>query len=272
MPRKRGSLSSSDMAFIEKNVDKMSPSQIASQINRTITPVKRYIERNRLGKQYAQAREMGDKTETIILKELKRKPFYDLLRKQLSIAELDYFNNMWISILDQFNGDLFPSEELELKELILLDISKDRMMIDQKNLLDDREAYKKLLFTEMQLDPEDRDKDQVRFLRAEISAINDRTQSLVKSVRELTDKSDRLRKALKASREQRYKDIDNAKVSFSGWLKTLTKPELRAIVAKEMEIMRIAMEKERIRLAQYITYENNEIDKPILSSETVNED
>lgn len=269
--KKRGNLSLKEMAYIKKNVDNKSAAEIAATLNRTVAPVKRYIEANRLGKKYLQALQVGDKTELILLNELKKKPFYRMLKHQMSDLELEYFQESWISILKQFGGDIFASEELELKEFIMLEIIKNRMLTEKKLALLDKESLKKELHQQTLLPYMQQDREQVRYIRSEINAVEAKINNYVKEFQSLATKTDMIRKALKASREQRLHKIDQAKVNFGTWIRQLTDPEIRGKIARELEIMRLAMEKSKYELGQYITYSNKEVDKPILNSETVGE-
>jgi len=266
---KRGALSTADMDFIRDNVDEMSTGQMASILNRNEAPVIRYIKRLKLGKKYKMAREMGDKTEKMILEELKSKPFYKVLRKQMSVEELDYFHEQWVSILKQFNGDLFPSEELELKEFLLLEVLKNRTLTDKREWLEERESLKKELNRMLKLPIEDQDESHAKFLRQEISAASSHSNDCVRAFRDLSDKSDKIRHALKASREQRLKQIESQKTNFAEWLRQLTDPSIRAAISREMEIMRVATEKEKVRLGTLYEYPNKDVDLPVLNSENI---
>jgi hypothetical protein len=78
---------------------------------------------------------------------------------------------------------------------------------------------------------------------------------------------------MKATRADRYNDIDKSKESFTSWMKELlTNPSKRYALGIEMEKRRLAMEKEKGRLTQYHQYEDGIVDQPFLNHETVKED
>lgn len=266
---KRGALSEEDRAFVRENVDKMTPGEMGAHLNRTAEPISRYIRRQKLGKKYKQAKEMGDKTEHMILGELRKKPFYKILSRQLSIEEFEYFQEQWVAILKQFNGDLFPSEELELKEFLLLEVLKNRALLDKRKWLEERESLKKDLARENKLSPDEQDKDHMKFLRQEITHASSQASDCVKSFENLSEKSGKIRHALKASREQRLKQIESQKMNFAEWLRQLTDPSIRAAISREMEIMRLATEKEKARMGTLYTYPNKDVDLPVLNSENI---
>lgn len=270
--RKRGALSREDMEYITKNVDRFTPEEIAKALDRTVTPIKRYIKNNKLGQKYHQEIEAGEKTEHMILRELKNKAFYKNLKTQLSINEVEYFDQHWVNMVVQFSGDLYPSEEMELKELLILEILKNRESATERTRLERKDQLEKELNREMKLPKDERDMDYIRELRADITSVIAASTNYVKNFKDLCDRAEKMRKALYASRQDRAKDLMNAKIDFSGWLKQLDQYEDRNRIGREMELIRMAKDAAKKDLGSYHTYANKEVAKPILNAETVKDD
>lgn len=269
--RKRGALSVPDMTFIKNNVDRFTVEEMARALGRTVLPVERYIARNKLGKKYSPEVEAGEKTEHMILKELKLKAFYRNLTTQLSIPEVSYFCEHWVNMLVQFNGDLLASEEMELKELIILEILKNREGAAERERLVSIEELNREIKRARQLDAGVRDKEHVKYMQAEILSLRTASSTYVRNLKELCDRADKMRKALHASRELRAKDLQNSKIDFAAWLKWLDEYENRSRVGREMEIIKLAKQKEALRLSQYHVFSNKDVTKPILNAETVDD-
>ena len=81
-----------------------------------------------------------------------------------------------------------------------------------------------------------------------------------------------IQKDLKMARSERIKRVDDAKTTFSGLLKLLMDDEQRKQVGTDAEIMKMAMENSRNKLAQYHKYEDGKVDQPFLNHETLVDD
>ena len=81
LSRKRGKLSNEEMSYIEQNCFDLSLEEIASNLNRTIEPVRKYIDKKNL-----KARDLTD--DEHLLSTLRDRYYYKELYKQMS--EYDY--------------------------------------------------------------------------------------------------------------------------------------------------------------------------------------
>lgn len=268
---KRGALSTKEMEFIRANVGTMEPAVIAAHLNRNPEPIVRYISRNRVGKTFEEIRGEAEKTEQQIFNQLKTKSFYKNLKEQLSIAELDYFADHWVALVLQFNGDLAASEEMELKELLILEILKNRETSAEYGRMQLLDSLQSQIRDEMKKPPGVRDQELIGNLSSQASSIKVASSAYIKNFKDLCDRAEKMRKALHASRQDRVKHLENAKVDFVAFLKLLEEHGEKLKVGKEMEIIRTAKEKEQRRLAALHTFSDGKVDRPILSAETLNE-
>ena len=78
-----------------------------------------------------------------------------------------------------------------------------------------------------------------------------------------------LRKDLKATREQRIKRIEDGKSSWIGLIRMLEDEEIREKEGREMEIMAMAVDKNRKLISEYHNYADDTVDSPLLTPETV---
>ena len=263
------SLKSADMRFIRNNVDRLPPDKIAEAINRSLQVVLNYIQKERLGKAFAEIKAAGDISESQMLSELRSKKFYKNLKSQLLPVEIDYFEDHWISMLVQFGGDIMASEEMELKELIILEILKNRESAAEKDRLELKADLEKRVRQEKL---GNNDREMIRDLNQQILNCAAASTSYIKNFKELCDRADKMRKALHASRQDRVKSYENSKVDFVSWLKALDDHSQKLKVAREMEILKRAQEKERQRLYGHHKYANNEVNIPILNEDSIGTD
>jgi hypothetical protein len=107
-------------------------------------------------------------------------------------------------------------------------------------------------------------------MERQVASLKASQESLNKDYRELQTKKSTMLKEMKATREQRVKRFEDSKSSFAGWMAYLvSNPEITQSYGIEMEKMRLAMDKERERLAQFHKYTDETVDQPFLTPDTV---
>lgn len=269
---KRGALSAEEMKFIRDHVADMEPAVIAAHLNRTAEPIIRFIARNRVGQTFEEIKGESEKSERQIYHGLKVKSFYKNLKEQLTIQELDYFADHWVALVLQFNGDLAASEEMELKELLILEILKNRESAAEYNRLLVSEGLKEQIRDESKKSPALRDRDLIVELRRQLTDVQMASNAYIKNFKDLCDRAEKMRKALNASRHDRVKNIENAKIDFVAFLKLLEEHGEKIRVGREMEIIRQAKVKEAKRLSQLHAFSDGKVDRPLLNEDTVEYD
>lgn len=263
-----GRLKAADMKFIRDNVDKLPPDKIAEALNRKTSAILNYIQQERLGKAFKEVKDAGDVPDSEILRDLRKKTFHKDLKNQLMPSEIVYFEDHWISMVSQFGGDIMASEEMELKELIILEILKNRESAAEKSRIEMKLDLERQIKEERALGKL-ADRDTIRDLNQQILNCSAASSNYVRNFKELCDRADKMRKALHASRQDRVKSYENSKIDFAAWLKSLEDHSQKLKVAREMEVLRQAQIKERRRLYDNHKYANNEVAVPILNEDSV---
>ena len=266
---KIGSLTPEQIAYIEEQAQSQSVNEIAEHLNVKVNRVISVIQKKRnVLKQDGERRR-----DNQIMAELVSRPFYSGLKKQFSATELDYFNQEWISTVKQFNSDLLPTEETELKDLLILEIMKDQALAQNMQLKSRRETLLKSLSrveATMVNGVFDRDtQNLLNQIKSEIDRCEQKMNVNLENFKTLTNKSTESRKALAASRSQRITKIQNAKTNFTEWLRAIQDHETRKIIGKEMQTMKLAMENETGRLGEFHNFADGKPEIPLLSSETL---
>ena len=85
----------------------------------------------------------------------------------------------------------------------------------------------------------------------------------------LLNEQQKISKDLKATREQRIKRIEDGKSSWTGLIRMLEDEETREKEGRQMEIISMATEKYKQQLSNYHSFQDNTIDKPLLTPDTV---
>jgi hypothetical protein len=268
IPKKRGQLSLDEEKFIKESISKMTIEDIASHINRSTKPIKRFIEENKL----LATLDMGDDDDKEILRyRLHIKPFWSEIKKQFdnTSGELEYFENVWVSLLKQFREDVLPAEELQIKQFITIDILINRSMKERKRHIAETEKLQKAVDKEYEKKEELRDKAYLMNVETQLSFARNSIANYTNEYTKLLNEQQKISKDLKATREQRIKRIEDGKSSWIGLIRMLEDEDIREREGREMEILNLSTLKSISNLQKYHEYNNNEIDRPFLTPESV---
>ena len=266
-PRKRGQLGLEEEKFIRDNIGLLSIEQIADQLNRTVKPVERYISEAKIGLKTPDEQE-NDKT---LRQKLHAKTFWTEIERQFDkdSGELDYFEDTWIGLIKQFREDVLAAEELQIKQFITIDILINRSMKERKRHISDTEKLQVEVDREYALDEELRDGPKLANLETQLSFARNSIANYTNEYTKLLNEQQKISKDLKATREQRIKRIEDGKSSWIGLIRMLEDEEIREKQGREMEIMAMAVEKNKQLLSEYHQYADDGLDMPLLTPETI---
>lgn len=261
MTRKRGKLSNQEMNYIRQNCFDLSLEEIAQTLNRTIGPIKKFIDKENL-----KARDLTDQEH--LLSTLRTRYYYHELRKQMSDAEIIFFEHNWIDFYKQFNEDVTHTEEMQILEVIRTEILINRSMEDRQEVIRQIENLDRLINQELDKPDDTQDGQLIAVYQTQMGAMIGSKGSYINEHEKLLTKKERYLKDLKGTREQRKRVADDAKTNFSMWMRQLDSMEMKQKEGYDMEIQAIAAQKARKRLADFHSYEDGEVDQPLLNSET----
>jgi hypothetical protein len=268
IPKKRGQLSLDEEKFIRENYASSTLEQIAQALNRNIDPVKRYIDENNL----LLINESDESKGNELLKhKLHSKTFWSEIKRQFDAdtGELEYFENTWIGLIKQFREDVLPAEELQIKQFITIDILINRSMKERKRHIAETDKLQKLVDKEYDKPEDQRDIPKLANLETQLSFARNSIANYTNEYTKLLNEQQKISKDLKATREQRIKRIEDGKSSWIGLIRMLEDEEIREKEGREMEILSLATEKYKNKLSEYHTFQDNTLDKPFLTPETV---
>ena len=127
---KTGRLSKTDWHYIEENAEKMTPDEIAANLEREVDPVIKYLKR--IGKTANKAQALQVQAEYNI----KGRPYWKELKLQFSEDELELFLYHWKQIVSQFRKDVLATEELQIVDTIKLEILMNRALREQQKSME----------------------------------------------------------------------------------------------------------------------------------------
>ena len=258
---KKGRISNDEARYITQNADELSVNDIAAYLDRDPNSIHSFIKRKlRLG--------LSELEE--VAYSLEDRPYWIELKKQFSSEELELFKYHWGRIISQFKDDVFPTEEIQVVDVIKLELLMNRCLETNKENMDQINAFEGLVQVERAVEPDQQDRDYIMNLERQIAALRAAQESLNRDYRDLQTKKSSMLKEMKGTREQRIKRLEDSKQTFTGWVAHLMQnPQLAEQYGAEMEKMRLAMEKEKERLSEFHKYDDGQIDQPFLTPDTV---
>ena len=265
MTKKRGKLSIEEMNYIRQNCFDLPIEDIAEKLNRTVSPIQKFIDKENL-----KMRNMSDDEHLLV--NLRGRYYYKELRKQFGDPELIFFEHQWIDYFKQFSEDVTHTEEMEILEVIRTEVLINRGMEDRQEVLRNIDRLNRLIEDEMDKPPAAQDTQAIASFQTQLGAAISSKSAYINEHEKLLTKKERLLKDFKGTREQRKRNADDAKTNFTSWLRQLQDLEVREKEGFDMEVHRVAAEKAVDKLAKYHEYEDGTVDQPVLNADTLIED
>lgn len=258
---KKGRISKEEERTIARLVDSMTPDDIAKKLDRDAESVTQFIKRKF---------KKGLTSEEFAAYSLEDRPYWIELRQQFTEDELELFKYHWSRIIAQFKDDVFPTEELQVVDVIKLEILMNRCLKGNKENIEQINTYDHMIKDERSRDKDQQDTDYIINLERQVASLRASQESLNRDYRELQAKKAAMLREMKGTREQRIKRLEDSKQSFTSWVAAMMQdPERMKRYGIEMEKMRTAMKKEEERLASFHKYEDGTVDQPFLTPDTV---
>lgn len=260
---KKGRLSKEEIRFISNSLNSLTVDDIAKKLDRDVESIDSFVKRKL---------KHGLSIEEEVAFELEDRPYWKELEGQFTFEELELFKYHWTRIIAQFKDDVFPTEELQVVDVIKLEILMNRCLKSNKDNINEMSVLEKMIRDERALDKDQRDQDYLMNLERQMAALRASQESLNRDYRELQTKKAAMLREMKGTREQRIKRLEDSKQSFTAWIASLMQdPEKLKRYGIEMEKMRMAMKKEEERLSAFHKYEDGQIDQPFLTPNTIKE-
>lgn len=263
---KSGRLTEYDLLFIQDNYQKLSAQEIAKTLKRNVSTIKAKIVDLKSGMRFIVEPEVLDISG---LSDLEAKPYWKQLQRAYSKEELILYKQHWAGLIGQYREDITHSEEMQILKVIDLD------MLIFRNLAERSEVEEQISLLQEELRNEldgNRDTNKIVSLNQQITGLRASQSSRTKEYNDMVQRQQAMIRDLKSTRDQRLDKIEQGKATFYGWLKLHNEEAHRQKTSRDAEIIRIAMNKEKERLADYHKYEDGDLDQPILTPETIKDD
>lgn len=268
-----GNLSRADRQYIINNIGIRSEQEIADAIQKSVNSVSRCITEHNY-RTVGMTKTANDKTKIdLIQKALRNRPEWKQFKAEFSSEELKVFTYQYAMIVSQFNSDVLPTEELQIFQAIKLHIMMSRIMRERNVALQKAEELDNKLLALLNgrtmdklNEQEIQEYESVETLKLSIldAQMKGATQYL-----KLEEKSAAIMKTLKATRDQRIKDIEKTSETFLDIIRKLESNDWRTQEGRQLALFKKAMQKERKKLSESHVYCDGIDDKPLLSADTI---
>jgi len=258
---KTGRLSKEEKRTIDKIANSLTVDDIAKKLDRSVDSIEKYVKENL---------HIGLTPSEAAAYSLEDRPYWVELKAQFTSDELELFKYHWSRIISQFKDDVFPTEELQVVDVIKLEILMNRCLKGNKENIEQINTYDQMIKNERSRDKDQQDHDYIINLERQIASLRASQESLNRDYRELQAKKSSMLREMKGTREQRIKRLEESKQSFTSWVAAMMQdPERMKRYGIQMEKMKAAMRKEEERLSSFHKYEDGTIDQPFLTPDTV---
>lgn len=271
---KRGRLSHVEMAFIRANIKEMGAEAVAKEINRTEDTVREFAKKEAISFDEF-IPELGFE-QNVLAAKFRETPEWETIREEFTEKELKYFEYKYGKYMSQFKDDVLPTEENQIFQAIKFELLMRRNLLSVKKskqdvLRNEKEIQRLLLKYEGQ-DLPDNTRSLITNLENQILSIRSGMNTQSNEFVKLSEKHSNLFKELKATRDQRVSKAENSAKDIFTLMKQMQDPRFREKEGRQQALVKLATEKEKKRLGDYHTYEDGQLDRQILSADTIGDD
>ena len=163
----------------------MTVEDIAKKLDRSYDAVNNYV-KTKL--------KVGLTVEETAAYSLVDRPYYKKLEAQFTDDELELFKYHWSKIITQFKDDVFPTEEMQVVDVIKLEILMNRCLKGNKENIDQINTYDHMIRDERSRDKDQQDHDYIINLERQMASLKAAQESLNRDYRELSTKKESMLK------------------------------------------------------------------------------
>lgn len=295
---KAGRFTLQEIKYIEENVLTLNYHEIGRGLNRNPTSVYNFITKkmemkpiepsvsNSLENQSGGIRESPDSAilvhrpepaeRAIVTKDLRNTEAWQRLLEEFTKKELKYFEERYVEMVTQFK-EVVSTEVTQIFQSIKFEILMSRNLASRKKALESIEFLEQAQARQLEDFCPDGDRtrmseagySRIMEIETQIGAARSDEQSKTAEYAKLQERHEKLMQAMKATRDQRLDKIESGKINFLDIIRQLSQRDVQMLEGRQMELMRMAGEKERVSLGRPVTYEDGNEDSPLLCADTV---
>lgn len=277
--RRTTKLNEKEKQYITTNYTELRPSELAVYIGKPEHMVREYI--NEISPQVKKVFRRDELPEGALPDEFEEvvpcpeslsAHEWELLKRELVPNELKMFTKSYNKLIEQFQGDVLATEEIQVKQAVKLEIFIHRNEQNKKQIVMDLIQIDLQIADEESIPIVSRNDSRLMNLKSQRQSLISTQPALAKEWEAYAERHSKLMGTLRATREQRVKQVADAKTNILGLLKEFQTEKFRKEQSLSMEVNKFALNEEMARLSEPHTYMDGEIDRPILNWETDQDD
>ena len=185
--------------------------------------------------------------------------------------EIHKFKAQYSRMLRQFKEDVLFSEELQVFHAIKYEILMDRCLIEIKKMRDEVETFEEIRneLINISEDEDPQKEDKLMYWTKQIESHRSSTKIKSDEHSKSFERYTSIMTGLKATREQRIKNLEGANRSFIDVIRDMQKKDALMVEGVELEVYKYAVVKELMKLATPYEFMDGSVTEPVLTSETL---
>ena len=258
---KTGRLSKEEIQFIDENSDRMTDSEIADRLDRSVDAI---IQRKAVFTQENANTELHG-----YITQLHSKHFWLTIQKSLLSDEIETFENSWAALYSQFfHQGVTATDEIMMKDVIIEDILLHRALEQKRNILEEIKDYESQLAEERKKDVDDRDADFMTNALRTIIQLRGTSEAYTKEINEIKKTKDGKFKDLKATRNERLKTVEESGKNIFALIKVLDEKKSRETEGRMSGLVYEASKTKEGQMRQNMAFADGEVDRVWLTPES----
>ena len=280
MYAKRGKLSKEDQEKIVKWIGDKPIAEIARLLDRDPNSIRRWIDKHGAKAPVSTEYDLNkseDGFQALFNRDLKGTSAWKQLKHEFNPKELELFQEKYTEFMTQFSKEgVLPSELMQIFHVIKSEILTNRCLKAQYRLGEEIQRIEveqdRLAKQALERKPTKSEQDYMISLDDQVMNRRKGIQELAREYNTLQRNQADLMKTLKATRDQRVKEITDKPVDFMGLIKTLQDQEIAQREGRQMELLRLAGENAYAKLQKPHVYADKVEDFPFLIPELIKEE
>jgi len=252
----KGRFTKEECDFIKMNCSRLTPAELAAQMNRHPDSIRKYIKKKGLNvRGVEESKEYAE--ESLISSD-----HWEVLKERYTESEQKLFKQHYKEIVGQFHNEVPYTELFQIIDYIHIEIEIQRTAVMKRQVIDAISRLNQRI-TKVMNDDAIEFEDLICQKEASLKTIN-------KDLIDLLNKKESYAKSMRATREQRVQRVEASKKTFNGFIADiLANPEKMRQVGLNIEKHRLATDVQYELLHNLHEYKDGGVDPPILNSDSV---
>lgn len=265
MPLKKGNFGHDEMDYMISN-SHLPAETVAKGINRSVDAVKNFW----ISKGLFIEKSIEDKqAENKMLAILHSLAYWPAVVSSFNDEEMAYYEQNWIAFVRQLNEDVSYSEQIYIKDWIILEIEKKRLLAREKESMrsiEDLKAKVSKLYQQDLTDPSV--VMQIGNMNTELAAKEAVISQSITALQKLNSDIKYISEKLKTDRTNR-REKETSADTYWGYVAKLEEEAYRADESFRAEIYKASMKKAKQELYEYTEFVDQTLDRCILNEHSV---